>query len=633
MSKFNSIIFGALAMLSVSCTLDLHPLNGPSSQSFPASESEANAGILAAYKGMGLMSAQNNYFPYALQDCATDVFSYRTGASNIQKQLTSSLTSDHALVEKEFPYVFKVAGRCHQILDKLDNLKGNTSPEIIGRFKAEALCIRAQQYDQCMQFYGGIPFIDHCLDLKDNAYPRDSVVVCVDRLLKADLTDENLSYLPVRWAESNGTTRIGRAAAYTLKARIALNWGYLDIAVDAAKKAMDLSSEAGYGLMELNLPDECYIPHDKGELDVTALFGFQGQTCKEMMWAIQRDKIVGELQQGIYYASPRVHGGCSWYGPTLSQMDAYQMKNGKRITDADSGYDPKNPYVGRDPRMAITACLPGTRVMGIEFEMKCSDAKVVNYNEKDSRGQYALIQNMDGDPAANKVEYAACGTKGPGGYLCRKFSDPAYYGIIANKEDELNTILIRYAELLLIEAEANIEYDKGDLNVARNNINALRARYGMPAVTDNSREGLRSALRYERRVELAGEGFRWFDLRRWTTDGLVYENGRERGNLKTDDILAAKVCNGPQWAPGIPSSSAPENYISGAKPTIDENWLVSYKNTDVWPSMTFNIRGENTKFDSDMVFNYPKDLRWPMPFTELHSNPKMDPVTDQNPGY
>ena len=70
-------------------------------------------------------------------------------------------------------------------------------------------------------------------------------------------------------------------------------------------------------------------------------------------------------------------------------------------------------------------------------------------------------------------------------------------------------------KLLLIEAEANIEWDGGDLAIAEANINRVRARVNMPPVTDRSREGLRKALRYERKAELCNEGFRWFDIRRW----------------------------------------------------------------------------------------------------------------------
>jgi len=619
-------IFLLAGILCLTSCLDREPLSGPSNSNFPANESEALAGIYACYKAVGLMSAQNNYFPYCNEDCATDIFASRPGNKNFIYQLTSSMTADQALIEKEYKYVFKVAGRCHQILDKLDLLAQTTSPEVVGQFKAEALCIRAHQYDQCMQFYGGITYITHCLTLEDNAYPRTPLNKCVDSLLFTDLTDANLDYLPLRWTKSTyGTTRIGRAAAYALKARIALNWGYLDVALDAAAKALACADEAGYKLEPLDTRG--FVPHEEGELDNTALFGFAGEKSDEWLWAAQHSKLVNEgadLMEAIYYASPRVHGGCSWLGPSLALMDTYQTLNGLAITE-DPTYDPKNPYLNRDPRMAITACLPGTRVMGIEYEVSPLCETVVNYHSTEADGSYSRIENLDGKPGANKVEYAAFYTKGPGGYLLRKFSDPLYYGLVT-EVDDLNTGLLRYAEILLIDAEVNIESEKGDLARARRDINKLRARAGMPAVTATTKEGLRKALRYERKVELAGEGFRWFDLRRWALDGLMYKNGILREDATA---VAVKALNGTQWAPGIPTTTKPTNYISGGKPTIDDNWIVTYSEGVAWPGMEFNLRGYN----GTMVYNEPKDRRWPFPYTELQTNKALDPIKDQNPGY
>ncbi|MDD6810219.1 MAG: RagB/SusD family nutrient uptake outer membrane protein [Bacteroidales bacterium] len=629
MKKIYTSIALASALALGSCSLDRFPMNGPSSGTFPASESEALAGTLAAYKGMGNMSAQNCYFPYNNEDCASDIFTYRPGAKNFQYQLNSSLTSDFDLVEKEYRAVFKVAGRCHQVLDKLENLRGKCSDETIAQFKAELLCIRAQQYDQAMQFYGGIPFIDHALNLEDNSYPRNTLKECAERILNEDLSDANLDVLPIAWDPAKwGTTRVGRVCAYTLKARIALNWGYLDIAKEAAAKAMNLAAGV-YALEQLNIPDEAYIPHDQGEIDVTNLFGFAGENSREWMWAIQRNKMVGpDMMQTIYYSAPRVLGGCSWFGPTQGMVDSYQCKDGLSILESPL-YNPENPWLNRDPRLAMTACLPGTRAMGVQYEMDCTIAEVANYNALDASGNPTTVPNADANPKVNKYEYAANNTKGPGGFYCRKFYDPVYVadGSITDREDQLNTGLIRYAELLLIDAEANIESPDGDLARAKRDLDELRARVKMPALKVSDRDGLRSALRYERKVELAGEGFRWFDLRRWANDGgLCYENGELNGKAS----VASVAMNGPQWCMGFSKSTAPKAYISNAKPIIDKNWTVLYDENSVWKSGdTFNLR----KFDTDMKYDDAKDRLWPFPAKEINTNPAMDPDKDQNPGY
>ena len=129
----------------------------------------------------------------------------------------------------------------------------------------------------------------------------------------------------------------------------------------------------------------------------------------------------------------------------------------------------------------------------------------------------------------------------------------------------------------------------------------------MPPVTDHSRAGLRKALRYERKVELCNEGFRWFDIRRWK--------------------IAPKAVNGPMYAPGFSTTQKPDNYISNAKPTFDDDWLTYYDPSSTWDGGEFNLR-----IFQNMVFNDPKDYLWPMPYTEMISNPAIG-LGNNNPGY
>ena len=216
-----------------------------------------------------------------------------------------------------------------------------------------------------------------------------------------------------------------------------------------------------------------------------------------------------------------------------------------------------------------------------------------------------MIANSDA--VGNKSEYAANGSKGPGGYLWRKYSDKAMYGMINGSStlDDLNVGIIRFAEVLLVEAEANIEWEGGDLELAASNINRVRARVNMPPVTDLSRAGLRKALRYERKVELCDEGFRWFDIRRWK--------------------IAPEAVNGPMYAPGFSTAEKPDNYISNAKPTFDDNWITHYDTSSTWDGNQFNLR-----VFQNMIFNDPKDYLWPIPYTEMVSNPA---IGNNNPGY
>lgn len=165
------IVSGGLLLSG--CSLDYEPLNGPSSGSFPASEEEAMAGLYAAYKGLANMTVKETPFPMRINDCISDIGTYRTGAGNQIKAMSSTLTADNTMCEKVYKTVYKIAGRVHLVLDNLDRLRGVIPEDRFNQIKAELLCIRAYYYDLGCQFYGDIPFIDHQLDLDDYSdYPR-----------------------------------------------------------------------------------------------------------------------------------------------------------------------------------------------------------------------------------------------------------------------------------------------------------------------------------------------------------------------------------------------------------------------------------------------------------------------------
>ena len=112
------IVSGGLLLSG--CSLDYEPLNGPSSGSFPASEEEAMAGLYAAYKGLANMTVKETPFPMRINDCISDIGTYRTGAGNQIKAMTSTLTADNTMCEKVYKTVYKIAGRVHLVLDILD---------------------------------------------------------------------------------------------------------------------------------------------------------------------------------------------------------------------------------------------------------------------------------------------------------------------------------------------------------------------------------------------------------------------------------------------------------------------------------------------------------------------------------
>ncbi|WP_353721006.1 RagB/SusD family nutrient uptake outer membrane protein [Dyadobacter sp. 676] len=165
--------------------------------------------------------------------------------------------------------------------------------------------------------------------------------------------------------------------------------------------------------------------------------------------------------------------------------------------------------------------------------------ELVNAYEKgDPRLRYTIFS-----PGDDRFGQPYDPGKGPNtvtGYLARKYVfDPATMGVAANgwtNGEGINYIVLRYAEVLLIHAEALIEQNVR-LTDAMADINAVRARKGvkMPPVPPGDQAALRQRLRHERRVELALEGQRYFDLIRWGKDyATSVLHGQGKANFQYD---------------------------------------------------------------------------------------------------
>ena len=171
---------------------------------------------------------------------------------------------------------------------------------------------------------------------------------------------------------------------------------------------------------------------------------------------------------------------------TADMINSYYMTNGQPITSASSGYNAQDPFKNRDPRLAASVVLPGSQF-----------------------GSGTFIPALDQVP---------CGARP------RKYAD---IGIADVNNCSLNTILMRYADIYLMRAEALIESGSTDQEIYTL-IDKVRARAGMPTVesvegTGLSQTDLRAIVRHERRVEFYNEGTRYADMLRWQDQTLVHD--------------------------------------------------------------------------------------------------------------
>jgi hypothetical protein len=195
---------------------------------------------------------------------------------------------------------------------------------------------------------------------------------------------------------------------------------------------------------------------------------------------LQGTWIVGGLQ--------RAYGGVD---PTQELVDEYQMANGLSITNPASGYDPQHPYVNREKRFYQSIIYDGAFWLGFEVVIRHGagsrdETDLSNINESTNTGYY-LLKGLN-------PKYAINGN---------------------NQQNSANFIIFRYAEILLSYAEAQNEAVGPDASVYQA-VNQVRSRSELPGLPAGlTQDQMRTALRRERRVELAFEEKRWYDLMRW----------------------------------------------------------------------------------------------------------------------
>jgi hypothetical protein len=292
----------------------------------------------------------------------------------------------------------------------------------------------------------------------------------VSRTAKADVLTQIIAdftaaaaSLPTSWSGSD-VGRATKGAALAYKAKALL---YNKKWTDAAQAALDVINLKAYDLY----PDYASIFDEAHEDNIEVIFDIQYvPTTQAQPWPSAALSLSSWPTANV----------------TADMINSYYMTNGLSITNAASGYDAQNPYTNRDPRLAASVVLPGSQF-----------------------GSSTFIPSLDQVP---------CGARP------RKYAD---IGIADVNNCSLNTILMRYADIYLMRAEALIESGSTSSEIYTL-IDKVRARVGMPTVesvegSGLSQDSLRSVVRHERRVEFYNEGTRYADMLRWQDVSLVHD--------------------------------------------------------------------------------------------------------------
>lgn len=581
-NKISAIALGSVMTL-YSCSIDRTSLNGPSTGTFPANAKEAEMGLFGAYQSLSQLDASSTPI-WHVMDNITDIGYARPG-TNYTSPITSAITTDNALAVKPWQYHYRTIARCHTVLDNLERLKKSMTEQAYKQLDAELRFIRAYCYSQLIELYGDVPLLKHSVDLTNANVPQAPKQE-IEQFLLDELT-AIADNLPVSQAQY-GRVRASRVAAYMLKARVALYAKKFQEATQAANSALTLSA----GVHDLtpfnNTIEFAGKDHSVGEPNISNIFGHEGfKNSKEWIWVAEYNMSVpGNTHNQQYYSASRLGKGVCYWGPTQDLINTFQAKDGLPITESPL-YDASKPFENRDPRLDMYCVRPNARFVGYQFEPNKSFSTVRNY--------WPVINGQSSTPSSVANADATNAFRSFSGYLWRKPVDIADFASTSvSGVSDLNVGIFRFAELLLIYAEAKIEANEID-NTVYEAINRVRRRAHMPDLPEGLTQAqLRKALRYERKVELANDGLRWYDLRRWgiaktVMNGYIYLN--RDAKPWTKQVLIG----------------------------FDDNYTPIYNHAEAIKYFT----------TQEVVFRENKDERWPIPKSELDANNKLVP----NPGY
>lgn len=503
MKKLIYIAFISAATLTA-CSddfLERPPLNSVSEDTFWQSEEDVYLAVNALYADLpadGLI----------YEDGATDIAHAQNPWESTATDVSSGVVN--TTLDAGWSYIDK--RKANYFLDNVD--KAEMSETLKERYKAEVRFIRAFSYFRMVSKFGDVPLVTSELGFSEEELniprtPEEEVYA----FILAEL-EEVAEVLPTSYSggKPNEVGRITKGAALALKARVHLYIQQFEEAAHAAQEVMEL----GYELFTVN--EELDV--DK-EDDYSQFIDFtDSQQEQEFRLALRSyeglfheanngNKEVILDRQFIKQEQPNSlntllieggEGGWSSVTPTQNLVDAYQsFLTGEDITPDSKEARAENyskedktdfvkEFKNRDPRFYAT----------VLFE-------TAPWNALTKAGDYTFAWKEGGNNMSRT------------GYNFRKLVDPK--ANVDNLDSYTNMVILRYAEVLLTYAEAKNEVSGPD-NSIYDAIDQIRKRVGMPVLDRNkvsTKEQLREAIRKERMVELALEGQRYMDIRRWET--------------------------------------------------------------------------------------------------------------------
>lgn len=428
----------------------------------------------------------NTYAHVGMSDGLTDILKYNSNGLNpyggdLNKVVFNGQISPTSNPLENYNYIYNRIRRINEFLHNID-LKTKYAQVDRDRLVAQARFFRAFLYTMLVRNHGSIVLRTE-LDGPDKSNKARSSEAECWKFVQEDL-DYAAAHLPDVWPDPDKNLgRITSGAVEAFKTRAMLYAGKWDEVIKSAAKVM-----AQEGKLYALMPDYADVFKSDDNKEAVLAFRFGGA-------------VVQDFDRWYAPAADSKLNPKSIAGPTQELVDAYAMKDG-------SPFDWKNPthaaepYANREPRFYASILYNGAQWKGRTIETFVGG--------KDGFVEFGSAIN----PNATTT-----------GYYIRKLLDEKQTNL--EEKSAKDWIEVRYAEVLLNHAEAANE--AGKIAEALKSLNKIRTRAQLPEIKESDGNKLRDIIRKERMIELAFEGHRYWDLRRWRLAENVLKGKRMHG--------------------------------------------------------------------------------------------------------
>lgn len=545
--SFPALAFLAALFIFYSCKDELSPspTNAYDNATFWTNKTNATIALTGVYRG-NISTSQSNdmndfwsYSGLAFMDLATDnAYDRRgnnTGSSAILDLTNGQLLPTNTVIAALWKGAYIRISLANNFLEHIDAVPDTTQKS---RMKAEAQFLRATTYFYLSQHFGAVPLVTKVLNSEEANQVTKETQANVEAFVTTELTAAASKLPRTRDLKANEAGRATRQAALAFLGRLQMAQKKYTEAIKTYQQIID------YG-------DNTIAS------DYKTLFNPINLGSTENIFTI--NYIGGQFPNFLpQHTYPSIVGGWSFFCPLESLASCYDFNDGSAFSYSSPLWNPVNIGQNRDPRFSASFIWPNSTFSGKKYVSSPDSTKSVD-------------QLTNGAKQATRT-----------GYGLRKYFDETFSGSLITGYGGGYPV-IRYAEVLLSYLEAQLEAGQPiSQDLLNKTINKIRGRasVNMPLITETNAELLRPILRKERRIELAFEGIRWWDIKRWG--------------------IGAQTLVGDFWGASFSGSKTTLNKPTGYAADPNSRWWVCKK-----------------------AFRSGVDDKWPIPQTEQNINPNL----------